>query len=548
MLQTQDAAKPGYYVQPGSRPKARKPADVKYEELMAKILDEDRALLANGADDVPDIKDELHNIRGIRKKQKDPSKVQCIRCRSAQYKAKFDLDQFQMESPEKIMESIPPASPIVYVVNAVDFPMSINSDVFKYVPASMMTFVVTKNDLLFPKNDLSIKYGERFFRDYLERVHKVPRENVYCVSGANEWNTMKLMEKLKDGLCFIGAVNSGKSTLILSLVHLSHKLKLEQPNSRREREFEKLTNQAIVQGRKPPGRMSLMRQGMKNASDFKQQHGPGVSYMPGFTRGMLPFQLSRNLTVWDVPGFSAKQNAHLHEILDAQNIKLLLKGRKLHKNGMFNSHYETVKPGQAATVGGLFFLETPADSLSMFQIRNCLNFDLHIFKNIDKAKETFATRTDPAIVSKFIVEAKRAKLTKYIIPSFYGAIDLVFRTLGHITITPTGAKDPDAPPLAVYLPQGVEAIIRQPITKYVTTTLAGRDAKGNPLRKEKWVQKSVKEVKRYTGKTPFYSELVPVEDDARDTKDTLMEYLHMVKGSNVEPRVNEENKYAHWVQ
>lgn len=538
-LQNKDSTKPGFFIQPSSKPKAKKPTDAKYEQLVAGLLPEDRALLM-GVLETPT----LENKKVLEKSERD-QKIQCIRCRSAHHKGQFNLPEFKMESPETIMELIPPASKIVYVISATDFPMSLNDEVFKYVPAKSMLFVVTKNDLLFQKNDLAIKYGERFFQDYMERTYKVPRANVFTVSGQNDWNIYKLIDKLQDGLYFIGAVNSGKSTLIQSLINAAKELKLKQPNSRREREMQKRADEAIARGGKAPGRMALLRQSIRDINKFKEENGPGVSYMPGFTRGTIPFQLSRNVTVRDVPGFSNTQNNHLHEIIDPPNIKLLLKGKKLHKAGMYTSHYETVKPGQTATVGGLFFLETSPEIGSFFQIRNCLNFDLQIFKNMEKARNTFYNSQDPAIRKKFIVSEK-TDLVKYVIPSFYGVVDIVFRYLGHITITPTGAKTEDAPPLVIYLPRGIEAIMRQPITNYVTTTLAGRDAKGNPLRKEKWVKQSVKEVKRYTGKTPFYSRLIPIEEES-DPKEAMLESVQAINGP-VEQLVGENNKYAHWVQ
>lgn len=544
-LQSTDSSKDGYYREPTNATPKNNPLDSVFDSHFGKMSLEDQKLLLNGADDlVPSLKSEVRQLRANKKKE---SKVQCVRCRHANYKAAFDLNQFPMEPVSGVIETIPPGVPLVYVVSAVDFPMSINKDVFKYRLPRLMKFVVTKTDLLFTNKDMVNKYGQRFFQDYFERTYKVPRENVLCVSGTSDWNGLLLLDEIQDGLYIIGTVNSGKSTLILLLLHTVEKRKSELPNARRERQIQKLANEAIAQGRKPPSRMSLVRLDIKKIAAFKSQHGPGTSYMPGFTRGNLPFQLTKNKIVYDVPGFSDAQNTRLYDIIEPQHIKHLLKSKKVSKLGMYDSHYETVKAGQVLTVGGLFFLQVPEKA--MLQVRNCLNHKPHVFKSLEKAMDVFRGLRTPALKDVFLVDPAKAQLKKYIVPSFHGKKDIVFQFMGHIVITPVGSNAATEP-FTLYLPEGIEAILRQPITNYITTTLSGRDANGNPLRKENWKSKSTKEVKRWTAKIPFYSDLIPVESSSASESEPAETYVQQQQRQYLRSpdEIDADSEYRQWFQ
>lgn len=521
-----------------------KSEDSVHEKYLRELPEEDKILLLNGAPaSVPDAGSELSK----KKKPQKESKVQCTRCRDALFRSIFEPYQYKVDTVSQVMESIPPHANLVYVVNALDFPMSLNEDVFTYRPAKSMQFVVTKNDLFFAKKDTATKYGLQFFQDYLWRTYHVPQENVHCVSGATDWHTEKLFLVVKDNLYFIGWVNSGKSTLILSLVHVAQKHRQSLPNARRDRSLQKLDDSAISHGAKPTTRQALIKHNLATIKYFKKQNGPGTSYMPGFTRGNIPFELSRNVTIYDVPGFASAQDSQLYEFMKPDDMKHLHKGLKMHKVGTYKSHYDTVKGGQVLTVGGLFFLQVPSNT--MLQVRNMINHKTHTFRDMDKALDVWKNPSQyPTLKDVYVVDSSKTTLVKYIIPSFYGSVDLVIRSLGYISITPTG-KFASPEPFVVYLPKGLDAIIRQPITTYITRTLAGRDAQGNKLRKENWMEKSVTEVKRYSGKTPFLSRLIPVDATcSADDADTMHKYIEKVKGLVVpHDQITESTKYANWL-
>ena len=60
----------------------------------------------------------------------------------------------------------------------------------------------------------------------------------------------------------------------------------------------------------------------------------------------------------------------------------------------------------------------------------------------------------------------RGYYKRYIIPPFYGTIDLVIKDIGYINIKPTGKKLTNEL-MVLYLHPSLEAIIRQPILNYI---------------------------------------------------------------------------------
>lgn len=496
ILQKEDKDMPGYYLlrEENTFKKPKKSLDEAYQLALRNLSREDKELLASNGQS---ISGEV-SLKSI-KVEKPNAELECIRCRQVKFHSKFDSNEFPIESPAKIMEKIPPWANLVYVISAQDFPMLLDSKVFEFWPAKQIQFVVTKADLFFENNKSAQDKGLRFFQDYLERTYKVPRDHVFVVSGRVNWGISTLLEQLKDDSFFVGSVNSGKSTLLQSLIYVDHLLKSKAPNAKRERDLQKIEDTL--------GYKARARQRIKDLCDFKTENGPGVSFMPGFTRNVLPYELSNNKTVFDVPGFSGSESDKLHEILSPSAMKQLQKGVKFHKKGTYKSHYDTIKEGQTLTIGGLFFLTVPRDS--MYRIKNMVNHPLYVFRDHEKAVSSWEDCANlPALKDVFLADSCQTNLVKYEIPSFVGSIDLVFKNIGYINVTATGAMPEDMPPIIIYLPRQISACVREPIAKYLMKTLSGRDKNGNPLKKEKWVQLSTVEMKRYVGREPLSKDLI----------------------------------------
>ncbi|RKP31172.1 genetic interactor of prohibitins 3, mitochondrial [Metschnikowia bicuspidata] len=496
-LQCENKKGPGYYIKQAGSAVAKnykKELDSVYELVLQGLSEEDKKLLGYGAD-----ASRKERVLPEAKAEKKNSALECLRCRQAKFQSKFESNEFPIEPAAQIMEKVPPWANIVYVVSAQDFPLLLNKKVFEFHPAKQIQFVFTKADLLFPHNKAAQEKGLSFFQDYMERTYKVPREQVFVVSGHVNWGISNLLEHLKDDSFLIGSVNSGKSTLLQSLVYIVHLLKSKAPNARKERELQKIEDRL--------GPAARTRQRIKDLAEFKAKHGPGVSFMPGFTRNVIPFELSASKTVFDVPGFGSTETDNLHEILSPAAMKQLLKGVKFHKYGAYDSHYDTVKEGQTLTVGGLFFLTVPPQS--MYRVRNMINHPIHVFRDHDKAVDSWKNAADrPAIQDVFLTDSSRTELVRYEIPLFVGSFELVLKSLGFITITATGALPETMSPAVIYLPRQISASVREPIGKYITKTLTGRDKNGNPLKKENWARLSTKEVRRYVGHEPFCRDLI----------------------------------------
>ncbi|KAK6459768.1 genetic interactor of prohibitins 3, mitochondrial [Scheffersomyces xylosifermentans] len=558
-LQSVDPKKPGYYLlEEKPQKKFVKKEDEVFEKFAKELSLEDKKLLVNdftvpvskGKDketSVPESEKVVNEINPqllnnfenkayfaselkkasqkerLKLEEKHTNSIECIRCRDATYRSNFkevSKEEYPLETLDSIVTKIPPHERVIYIINAQDFPMSLNPKIFQYRSPQEVKFIVNKADLLFKAKTVSAKYGQTFFSDYLFHKYRVPKENVMVVSGVNYWDFNKLLNFIDDNSYLIGNVNSGKSTIIKSILYTIDKSKKGKKllSSRDRTKLEKEQDVLINRGRssRPLSSGEKKKEQKRYEELFRAKVGPGVSYMPGFTRGFIQIDLEElDKTIYDVPGFVNTQNqiAHHHEIYSLiespKILKQIHKGVKVYDKGFYTSKYETVKGGRCISMGGLFYLNFPQGS--MFQVRNCINADFHLFNNFSKAVNVSLNLDKfPGMVTKFFIHHNEKSLSqyrRYIIPPFYGSIDLVIQNLGHLNIKPTGKRASNEP-LILHLPLGLEASIRLPITNYIAKTFTGRDAKGNPLRKEHIVSKSVLALQRYAAKYPFYSNLI----------------------------------------
>ncbi|ODV79849.1 uncharacterized protein CANTADRAFT_39919, partial [Suhomyces tanzawaensis NRRL Y-17324] len=567
-LQTKDPKKPGYYILDSGSSNGGKVHIKKEDEVFNKYVNnlspDDQKLLINdfskvhqvGTDHLKALTDpksvslELKNASEKRKFKldEDTNAIECTRCRDATYRSNFrDLSQteYPVETIDTVLGPIPLDGKIVYVMSAQDFPMTLDPKVFQFRSPANIKFLINKSDLLFKNNELNLKYGLTFVQDYLHFKYGVPKENVMIVSGLINWNIKKVIDFIVDGSYLVGNVNSGKSTIIKSILYYlstqkkkNRSLMSQKERTRLEKEQDKLMN--IRDTETVKSRSKLRKEMREFEAFFRSKVGPGVSYIPGFTRGFIQIDLEGvNKTIYDVPGFvktfpGKEKESHglFRSISSTKLIKQLTKGAKVFEKGLYNSKYHTIKNGQCLTMGGVFFLNFPEQS--MFQIRNCINYDYKVFNNFSKAVHVSSHLVDyPGMEKQFLVNHDRQSIqnmNRFIVPPFYGSIDLVIQGVGHINIVPTGTKASNQP-LVLYLIPGVEAIIRQPITKYIAKTFTGRDANGNPLRKENYLQKSTFALQRYSAKEPFYSRLI-----ASDPR----ELNHLLENAELDAEVKEQ--------
>lgn len=554
-LQNVDKNRPGYYYIAGTSEKPIKEADKNFENLYKNLDQEDKLLLLNDPESsiIPD-----HTLRHSASHSHDDSNhISCVRCRDALFRLKFNPDEFPVESTESILSQVDPLGNIVHLVSAFDFPLTLNPSIFKFKETRDIKVIITKADLLFAHSKTANNYGLKFYRDYLFRKYGILPENVFLSSGKVDWNIKELLENLLDNSYFIGDVNVGKSTLIKSLLYGDQKFHLKRQKHQQlmskkdrvklEKEEDYLINNADLSYSKTTFKAKKLERSREQ--NFKAKNGPGVSYMPAFTRGVIKFDLNNfGKTIYDVPGIGLEDHGIYRWIKEPSAIKQLGKGTSVPRTGSYDSHYTTVKGGQIYTIGGLFYLRIPPEL--MVQVRNCINFEDVIFKNIEKSKQVIREQNgNNAIDNKILVTPETAdNLVKYVFPPFYGNIDLVIKGIGHINIKPVGKYVTEGDPFVVYLPKGAEAVIRKPIMKYISKTIVGRDKKGNPLSKKHWVSKGVKEVHPYTGEV-FYSRLVPVKEDVENLNQYVRTYCENMNGREVSDEIDEESILKeYWIE
>ncbi|KAI5968914.1 GEP3 [Candida theae] len=536
-LQTDDASKPGYFIQPSgttitgassNEKKYTKNENQVFEKLSHTLPPEDQELLLSNTfnagpaqqrenkqqDNVGTVTSSSLNNKGetvhevlekIYTVEPDENSHDCIRCRQMTYNSSYEMDSenYPIDQLHHVLHNIPIEAPLVYLFSASDFPMGINPDVFQFRKPQDVYFVMTKTDKLIEKSkEASQNYTRQFIQDYLHIQYKVPRSHVFISSGKNNWSVKQLYHFIPNGAYIIGNTNCGKSTLIKSLL-LDEEL---------QRKKDQQLNSKADNVKLPPSLINKMKQ--KFVSSFLTKIGPGISYLPGFTRDIIPVEVGLKL-VYDVPGF----NTHfekMHQLYDSfkspKDIHRLIKGASTFERGIYKSPYITIRGPQVVNFEGLGFLQLPKGGI--YQLRNVTNLQTHVFSDILKTKKILQNGVPRALENKFAIDVSGKTIErdyeKFLVPPFYGTVDLVFENFGYLNLKPVGSKRTNEL-LKLYLYPGVNAILRDPITNYIAKTFSGKDKHGNVVDKSEYFKKSRFHLIRYKESHPICSQLCPLE-------------------------------------
>lgn len=563
-LQQDSPDKPGYF-KLGSltkeKPRYISEANQKYNEFLSKLDASDRNLLINNFNvpkelskttkpiiiDIPEFEsepkpEEVIMPTPVKQNQELPdtnpaelleTDYTCIRCRDIHHRSKFIMNtkEFIIDELDEVISTIPKNSPLVYVFSALDFPMGINPEIFKYRNPKDLYFIMTKTDNLFIKSSGSNHdYCKIFLNDYLGKKYNVPPENIFIGSGKKRWRVKRLYEFIPNYSYFIGYTNCGKSTLIQSIKIAEELKKFPGSINHNKKDFGK--NNKLIE---------------KSFSKI----GPGVSHLPGFTRDIMPIYINGNKTIYDVPGFTTnKQLRQIYENLDSKTISHLFKGNLAQKWGTYKSQYITIKGPNVLSIEGIGFLQLPENS--MYQIRNATDLKLHIFKNIEKI-ESILNKVQPSLFPVFLLQDKTPELSQFnksLIPPFHGIIDLVLENIGYINIKPVGAKKTNEL-IKFYLHPSINSIIRQPIMNFINKSFSGHDIKGQPLPKHEWNQYSTFHLNRYNNEDPFSSKLIPIDNNhnnnnTKNEYQQVNEFVSRNKEYNPDYVLTSDNKFEFW--
>ena len=529
-LQTTDPTKPGYFIQPKNEATS-KSNDKKYIKHENQVFDklknelppeEQELLLSNTFTTNPpekkqdafsssssfssSVNQDGETVRQVIEKlytvEPDENSHDCIRCRQMTYNSNYEMDSknYPIDQLNHVLNNIPIDSPVVYLFSASDFPMGINPDIFNYRQPQYVYFIMTKTDNLIEKTkEASQNYTKQFIQDYLYIKYGVPRNHVFISLGKNNWSCQQLYHFIPNGSYIIGNANCGKSTLIKSLLLDEELQKKKQLQLNSKHENVKL----------PPSLINKVKQ--KFVTSFMNKVGPGISYLPGFTRDIIPVEIGLKL-VYDVPGFNSDSKT-MHKLYDSfkssKDIHRLIKGASTFTKGLYKSPYVTIKGPQVVNLEGLGFLQLPRSAI--YQLRNVTNIQPHIFSNIHKVDTLLQNGVPQPLQNKFAININGKTLldyNKFLIPPFYGTIDLVFENFGYLNLKPVGGKHTNEL-IKLYLFPGVKAIVRDPITNYIAKTFSGLDKYGQPVPKQDYFKKSRFRLTRFKNEHPIYSQLCP---------------------------------------
>ncbi|EMG49045.1 GEP3 Genetic interactor of prohibitins 3 [Candida maltosa Xu316] len=531
-LQDTDSSKPGFFRLPSTEVKPPNPKQLlnkKYDELVKNLSQDDRSLLTSNNFNVSRERQQQQQQAKQMEEDVEPStqeeittisprqrfeNMTCIRCRSVQYQSEFNVssNEFPVSELSEVISKIPSDAPLVYLISGPDFPLGLNPEIFRFRDPSNLYFIMSKTDRLFHKSAQSrYNHMRKFLVRYLKSRYNVPPENIFLASGKESWKMDLLYNFIPTGAYIIGNANSGKSTLVKSLM------------------FKQKINTGDI-------RIPYQLKAKKKLMDsFNANVGPGTSHVPGYTREIIPIDLEGFKQIHDVPGFTPNpKSKDFYKLLDNKELSRLIKGVYTDKKGADDSRYHSIKGPQVLSLGGVGFIEFPANTL--YQFKNVTSLDQYKFSSIEKV-ESLVGNIPRALDKYFLVKdaGKLADYNRFIIPPFYGSIDLVLEDIGYVVITPVGAKETNEL-IKVYLHPGIRSIIRQPIINCLRNPLVRKneDSKAKP--------------QPFDVSTPFHSQLIPADTEVKGKEDDYKRVNEFIPGKkyNDEYVIHEDNKYTFW--
>lgn len=443
--------------------------DVEYYKAYSKLDDEGKKILEEGMEK---LNSNLTKERILNEKKERGVKIteegiplSCVRCYDAVHHSKFDLPENRISNYERVMDSIPENAALVHVSSAYDFPLGL----MKVKKGNRAIHVVNKADLLFSNFKAPNRYGIQYFADVVERL--TGSRSTHLVCSNNQWNIADLLDALPRLSYLVGYVNTGKTLLA-----------------------NKLRNRAL-----------------SNVNDqHKWEPAQGSSFLPGLTRGNIEVDLVGKRT-FDTPGVLPAKTTY--DAIKPDYVKSAMTGVPLYSVRIKEARYRSVHGGQCYTAGGIAYVIPPEGTL--LQIVSVTKGNPHAFRDLEKAKEVIAKQ--PKSFQGICVKPETTKnLVRYVIPPFYGKIDLVIKDYGYFQITPIGRYDDTCDLFEVWAPEGVVVGVRQAIASFVTKSVP-LDKKGKKMKK--WAKNRAQRVitRDLPTNEKLFTRLYRVPVDCEDT-------------------------------
>ncbi|TID20350.1 hypothetical protein CANINC_003643 [Pichia inconspicua] len=478
---------PKYYQMPKFVPEKVKRDVHDIPEYAKKELLKDMGLERD--DDLVDYHEIAHDRNIMKLEEISNYLVSCKRCHDLMDHGIFDVATYSFEN---VMEKIPADATVVNVMSIIDFPTACNSIVHKDRDPKSIYYFITGADYFYQKKEQVKNLGEHYLRDTLSKYMNADPDKVFFVSSKTGWYVPESFAKLPRGPVYlVGRTNAGKSSLLKRLILMHSNIKLDK----------KVTKTEITSGKQ------LAKMDIKT---------PGVYFAPGFTRDVQKFTNIPGLTIYDTPGYiSADLGIYKHFLPEVNRQNRDYPTFTAENHRIYSSFKFKGKAGYDGNVlcsyGGVFFLQPPHGAV--FQRVNFFPYKTNQIeyrcRNWERALQVNAKRTK-AHVGKFLFKEDSINdMVRYVIPPFYGTIDIVIQDFGFFSIAPTSSPKDASGLFQIWVPNNVKVIIRDSIFKYLYKRHELRDQTGNVVKKSNVVRKGVVTLKRIGNDKLYFSELVP---------------------------------------
>jgi GTP-binding protein EngB required for normal cell division len=373
-------------------------------------------------------------------KERDRKHV-CARCISM---ANDQNKQIEIVQPVKdydsmMNEMIPADSTIVNVIDAVDFPTTVDKNLKSKKARNKVLWVVNKADLLVTQKYKASERALPYVQKELAKIVNARPEDVLLVSANLGWGLDRLRDALGSDNYFVGYANTGKSTLALKLA------------------------QRFV--------------GEVPVTNIPQRR-IGCSKFPWQTQRPFTYELEGAKIINDLPSYPEEGNG-THGLLKYKMLNKLVVGKVLLKDpGNYNvTRVVASHPRHVISLGGLLVIERDHNHLISWPIAGDVATKTKKFSSLEKVVELASVTEDQMPLYKQLdrffyhkPEYANVGYTTYNFKLFPEGLTIAVRGVGIIHLQSFGRIPHDGINVTAHALNGVKIATRGNILPYLRDT------------------------------------------------------------------------------